>query len=160
MDQLESMLKEDSLLYADILKLRQTTSELIDFIGNVQEHMINASGGYNENGSYFNPQSNEQIERLMIDEGLATKLKSQLDKYSETLRSYGLIESQISFEPMKNPMLKNDPEKRYQGLSFENLHFEDVDIIEATTTLQIYRSTILMKEGLAINLMLMNKHTP
>ncbi len=153
--QLENMLSQDSTSFADIIKLRQSTSELIDFIDKVQDQMIEVSGGYNENGLYFNPKARIQIERLMIDEGLATQLKSQLDSYSETLSSYGLDKNQISIEPKKNLILKHDP--RYQGFSSERLHFEDVNLIEAISVLQIYRSTILLSEGLTINLMLMKK---
>ncbi|MEQ9098277.1 MAG: hypothetical protein RIF36_23480 [Imperialibacter sp.] len=157
-EQLSNLLKQDSVRYSDILELRSSTSELIKFIDDTQDRMIEVSGGYNENGLYFNPHSKEQIETLMIREGLATKLKTQLDDYSDLLKSYGLKQNQISINPQQNPLLKHDP--KYNAYSFERLHFEDADLVESISALQMYKSAILLNEGLTINLMLFEKCSP
>ncbi len=158
MEQLENLLGQDSSKYADILELRHRTSELLGLLDSVKDQMIEASGGYDINGLYFDPHSTTQINQLMFNDGLATKLNNELDKYTETLSNYGLKRSQISFLPQKNPLLRNDP--RFHDISTEQLHFQDVNLVEAIAALQIYRSSILLNEGLTINLLLMNKCAP
>lgn len=154
-EQLNNLLKQDSVQFDDILKLQRKTVKLIDFIDEIQDDMIEVSGGYTETGLYIYPQSNDEIRGLMIDQGVATKLKSQLDSYSATLRSYGLDKSQISIEPKKNPIVKNDP--NYQGYSNERLHFENANLIEAISVLHLYRTSILLNESLTINLLLLKE---
>lgn len=148
-------LQLDSTNHSEILALHKSTREVLNFIDNLEQELINTSGGLNENGAYVNPESIEPVQSVIFDKQMGIALKSELDKYSSILKSYGLKSSSLAMDPPKHKFLRHDP---YVGNNtFEQLHFENTNLYESIQALKMYTNRILLNESLTINLILLKK---
>ncbi|MCC9135851.1 gliding motility protein GldM [Pontibacter silvestris] len=132
--------------------IRQRTSEMVDYIRNVREALVEKTGGKNEENHYVNPEANDIVGITMIGgqkNGAAYELKNKLDDYTKFLRQFNpSVPASIALTGKEDPVAKNDPNQRNKD--FAELNFEETPLVAALAVLSQKESEVLKYESDAL----------
>mgnify|MGYP001793406875 CR=1 FL=1 len=131
-------------------EVRQSTQELMTYLGDTRETMADITGGYDENGQLVGAKDYDIVGNYMIQEPNGKELKKKLNDYVAMLNSV----SGRDFEPLAKDakdidIAKDDPDQKNK--SFEEYYFGNTPTAAGMATISHMETEVLNYEALALD---------
>jgi gliding motility-associated protein GldM len=136
--------KKDLLVLLEAEKVRKTTREMMDYINELKQELIEKTGGLNEEGYPAGGKDEETVANIMLGvgdtkNGQAYALKTELNKFTNTINaSLKSVKEKkrfgsIALDAKEDPVFKNDKEQRRKD--FAHVNFESTPLVAALAVL-------------------------
>ncbi|MBD2757576.1 type IX secretion system motor protein PorM/GldM [Spirosoma validum] len=130
-------------------EVRKLTADMVGELDKVKEQIIEAGGGRDESGNIKNLSEEEKVAQLMIGtgrNGVAFKLKDQLNGYAENVSKYsGSKYAPMALDGKDDPIANRSPDQRRKD--FAELNFAQTPVPAALAVLSQKQADIRRIEG-------------
>ncbi|MDX5438648.1 MAG: gliding motility protein GldM, partial [Pontibacter sp.] len=140
----------DKRVLQNAQEVRNRTSEMVGYIRDLREMLIEKTGGETEEG-YAQPEGNDIVAINMIgaaskNNGAAYTLKDKLNDYAKFLNQYSEnVPDKLALDGSEDPVAKNDPAQRRKD--FAQLNFEETPMVAALAVLSQKEAEVLKYEA-------------
>ena len=130
-------------------KVRQKTSETIQYSKRIKQGIIDVSGGYDEEGRLVGAKDMDEIATYMILQKRGDSLKAVLNGYADYLnQTAGTDFNPIAYDGKDHPYFKDKPNQKHKD--FKQLYFESTPTAGGLASLTQLMNTVLTYESSAL----------
>ncbi len=150
---------ESGNLYADVMAkadaVRKISSAIYNDLDALKMQLIEAGGGYDNQGNLVNPKEEDKVAILMVgtnDDGKAYELKNKLNKYVTDLQAYadkGTQFGPLALDAKDDPITSKSSEQRNKD--FAELNFAQTPVPAALAVLSQKQSEVLRYENTVLD---------
>ncbi len=141
--------KDDRAVLAKAEGIRQKTTEVITYIEELKEKIVEATGGRDKEGNLEGIKNEEVLANMMINQKGGDELKNTLNEFTQFLtQNTSLTFDPLGYDGNDHPYFKNDPNQRKKD--FANLNFGQTPMAAGLATLSQFQTEVLSKEAEAL----------
>ncbi|GAL83710.1 gliding motility-like protein [Sporocytophaga myxococcoides] len=134
-------------------EVKAATAELIAYMEGLRKHLIDDTGGKEEDGNYKGAKEEEKVANFMVGpegskKGEAYKLKEKLNNYAASLSKFGVNAPKLALDGKEDPMFMKDKEQARKD--FAQLNFSETPMVAALAVLAQKEAEVLKYENEAL----------
>ncbi len=142
---------EDRAVLDRAQRVRQATTQIIDYTNKVKDEMIRVSGGRDaEDMSIKGAKDTDKVATYMINQKNGIELKNKLNDYASYLsKEMGEPYAPLAYDGKDHPVYKNDKEQKNKD--FSTLSFESTPTAASLATVTQLQTLVIEYEGRALD---------
>ncbi|MEM6526111.1 MAG: gliding motility protein GldM [Bacteroidota bacterium] len=131
-------------------EVRQSTQEMMSYLGDLREKMVEITGGRDENKQLVGAKDYDKVGNFMIQEPNGKELKKKLNDYVGMLSNVSGRDFELLARDAKDiDIAKDDPDQKNK--SFEEYYFGNTPTAAGMATISHMETEVLNYEALALD---------
>ncbi|WMJ72500.1 gliding motility protein GldM [Cytophagaceae bacterium ABcell3] len=137
-------------------EVRDRTTELVNYMNDLRNMLIEKTGGYNDDSTYAGAKEEDKVMEIMLGpegkkSGDAYELQKRLNAFSDYLNEVGVKAPKLAMDGKEDPLFKNDKSQRTKD--FAQINFAQTPMVAALAMIAQKQSEVLKYENEALTML-------